>query len=39
METEQKREFEFNKDVGMFVCKAGHMAIKKSHQKDTKSKR
>jgi transposase len=22
-------EFEFNKDAGMFVCKAGHMAIKK----------
>jgi hypothetical protein len=23
-------EFEFNKDAGMYVCKAGHMAIKKS---------
>ncbi len=26
-------EFEFNKDAGMFVCKGGHMAIKKRHQK------
>jgi len=25
-------EFEFNKDAGMYVCKAGHMAIKKAHQ-------
>jgi hypothetical protein len=23
-------EFEFNKDAGMYVCKAGHMAIKKA---------
>lgn len=23
-------EFEFNKDAGMYVCKAGHMAIRKS---------
>lgn len=23
-------EFEFNKDAGMFVCKAGHMAIRKA---------
>lgn len=23
--------FEYNKDAGMYVCKAGHMAIKKSH--------
>lgn len=30
------KEFEFNKDAGMFVCKAGHMAIKKSHQKGNK---
>lgn len=29
-------EFEFNKDAGMFVCKAGHMAIKKAHQKGNK---
>lgn len=25
-------EFEFNKDAGMYVCKAGHMAIKKARQ-------
>ncbi len=25
-------EFEFNKDVGMYVCKAGHMAIRKARQ-------
>ena len=23
-------EFEFNKDAGMYVCKAGHMAIRKA---------
>lgn len=28
--------FEFNKDAGMFVCKAGHMAVKKIHQKGNK---
>jgi hypothetical protein len=25
-------EFEFNKDAGMYVCKAGHMAIRKAKQ-------
>jgi len=25
-------EFEFNKDAGMYVCKAGHMAIRKGRQ-------
>ncbi|MFC0470118.1 IS1182 family transposase [Halalkalibacter kiskunsagensis] len=25
----KKDEFEFNKDAGMYVCKAGHMAIRK----------
>ncbi|MFA9459199.1 transposase, partial [Halalkalibacter sp. AB-rgal2] len=25
-------EFEFNKDAGMYVCKAGHMAIRKVRQ-------
>ncbi|GHI01674.1 IS1182 family transposase [Neobacillus kokaensis] len=25
-------EFEFNKDAGLFVCKAGHMAIKKKYE-------
>ena len=30
-------EFQFNKDAGMFVCPAGHMAIKKvTHKKETK---
>lgn len=24
-----KKDFEYNKDAGMYVCKAGHMAIKK----------
>ncbi len=31
-----KDDFEFNKDAGMYVCKAGHMAIKKAHQKGNK---
>src|SRR5699024_5407386 len=25
-------EFEFNKDAGMYVCKAGHLAIRKARQ-------
>jgi len=28
--------FEFNKDAEMYVCPAGHMAIKKAHQKGNK---
>ena len=28
--------FEFNKAAGMYVCPAGHMAIKKAHQKGNK---
>jgi hypothetical protein len=28
-------EFEFNKDAGMYVCKAGHMAIRKARQGKT----
>ena len=28
--------FEFNKDARMYVCHAGHMAIKKAHQKGNK---
>ena len=28
-----KEDFEYNKDAGMYVCKAGHMSIKKTHQK------
>ena len=31
-----KEGFEYNKDAGMYVCKAGHMAIKKCHQKGNK---
>ena len=31
-----KDDFEYNKDAGMYVCKAGHMAIKKAHQKGNK---
>lgn len=34
-------EFEFNKDAGMYVCKAGHMAIRKAKQgskKDSNNK-
>ncbi len=27
---QKEDEFEFNKDAGMYVCKAGHMAIRKS---------
>lgn len=27
-----KEDFEFNKDAGMYVCKAGHMAIRKTKQ-------
>lgn len=25
-------EFEFNKDAGMYICKAGHMAVRKARQ-------
>lgn len=28
----REEEFEFNKDAGMYVCKAGHMAIRKARQ-------
>ena len=31
-------EFEFNKDAGMYVCKAGHMAIRKAKQGSKKDK-
>lgn len=27
-----KEDFEYNKDAGMYVCKAGHMAVRKSKQ-------
>jgi hypothetical protein len=29
---EKEDEFEFNKDAGLFVCPAGHMAIRKARQ-------
>ena len=28
----KKNEFEFNKDDGMYVCKAGNMSIRKAQQ-------
>lgn len=31
----KEEEFEFNKDAGMYVCKAGHMAIKKKFDERT----
>lgn len=31
--SQKNNEFEYNKDAGMYVCRAGHMAIKKSHKK------
>ena len=34
---ERSKGFEFNKDAGMFVCPAGHMSIKKAHNKGNKS--
>ena len=30
--TQRNNNFEYNKDAGMYVCKAGHMAIKKAKQ-------
>lgn len=33
-----KDNFEYNKDAGMYVCKAGHMAIKKVKQGSKKDK-
>ena len=34
----RNNEFEYNKDAGMYVCKAGHMAIKKAKQGSKKKK-
>ncbi|MBP3920022.1 MAG: IS1182 family transposase [Bacilli bacterium] len=34
--SQRNSDFEYNKDAGMYVCKAGHMAIKKHHQKGNK---
>jgi len=28
----KEEEFEFNKDAGMYVCKSGHMAVRKARQ-------
>ena len=35
----KEEEFEFNKDAGMFVCKAGHMATSKTRHHDKKPER
>ncbi|MEG2380059.1 MAG: IS1182 family transposase [Bacilli bacterium] len=35
--SQRNNDFEYNKDAGMYVCKAGHMAIKKAHQKGNKN--
>jgi len=36
--TKRNNEFEYNKDTGMYVCKAGHMAIAKYlHKKNSKN--
>ena len=37
--SKRNNKFEYNKDVGMYVCKAGHMAIRKAKQGSKKSKR
>ncbi len=38
--SQRNNNFEYNKDAGMYVCKAGHMSIKKQKQKirDRKNK-
>ena len=33
-----ENEFEYNKDAGMYVCKAGHMAVRKAKQGSKKKK-
>lgn len=30
--TQRNNDFEYNKDAGMYVCKAGHMAVRKAKQ-------
>ena len=37
--SKRNNNFEYNKDAGMYVCKAGHMAIRKAKQGSKKSKR
>lgn len=36
--TQRNNNFEYNKDAGMYVCKAGHMAIRKAKQGSKNSK-
>ena len=36
--SQRNNNFEYNKDAGMYVCKAGHMSIKKSKQKNQPEK-
>ena len=35
--SQRNNNFEYNKDAGMYVCKAGHMAIRKAKQGSKKS--
>lgn len=37
--SKRNNTFEYNKDAGMYVCQAGHMAIRKAKQGSKKSKR
>lgn len=37
--SQRNNNFEYNKDAGMYVCKAGHMAIRKAKQGSKKTKR
>lgn len=36
--SQRNNNFEYNKDAGMYICKAGHMAIKKAKQGSKESK-
>ncbi|WP_209975386.1 IS1182 family transposase [Lederbergia galactosidilytica] len=36
---QKENEFDFNKDAGMYVCKAGHMAIRKAKNKRSNEKK
>lgn len=36
--SQRNNNFEYNKDTGMYVCKAGHMAIRKARQENKDSK-
>lgn len=36
---QKEDEFDFNKDAGMYVCKAGHMAIRKAKNKRSNEKK